>query len=327
MKKSHLLDKKTIITVLVTLLQSLVVITVVSAAVVYTYDSSNHLTTIFNDLGGKSIFTMDNNGNETQRTYSIAESNGNAQPSDVLLGKTFTNNSGSQTGTIPIYTPGTEVAADNKSVVPGKAYLTPPSGTYFNGGSVYSSEPDLLASNIVSGKTIFGVTGTAYPPSVPHNSQVFTASGTFTVPANVFEINIIATGGGGAGGANGGGSSRGGGGGAGGTCFGQVAVTPGQQIAVTVGSGGTTGSGGDSSAAGCSGYGGAGGGYIDAGNYTGPGGLGGTFSTTYGANGKDGLSGYSGGTGASAPYGAGGNGGPNAGNPGSGTAGRVVIIW
>ena len=65
--------------------------------------------------------------------------------------------------------------------------------------------------------------------------QVFTASGTFTVPAGVTLIRAAAIGGGGAG--SGCGGHGGGGGGAGNLATGSFAVTPGQQVTITIGAG------------------------------------------------------------------------------------------
>lgn len=80
-------------------------------------------------------------------------------------------------------------------------------------------------------------------------AQLFTAGGTFTVPANVFRLQVRVWGGGG-GGSGGGGAS----GSAGGYSLAHVEVDPGQAITVTVGGGGsgandaaTAGNGGTSS--------------------------------------------------------------------------------
>ncbi|AWO73872.1 phage tail protein [Geobacillus thermoleovorans] len=87
---------------------------------------------------------------------------GNAQPAHVLSGKTFTNDSGEQTGTMPnrsaenFHMPALETA-----VWPGdKIFLRPPQGYYDGNSWVTASEPDLIASNIRQGVNIFGVVGT-----------------------------------------------------------------------------------------------------------------------------------------------------------------------
>lgn len=63
--------------------------------------------------------------------------------------------------------------------------------------------------------------------------QTFTANGTFTVPSGVTQVRVLCVGGGG-----GGASGHQGGGGSGYVQTGTFSVTPGQSIAVTVGSGG-----------------------------------------------------------------------------------------
>ncbi|MDO4277275.1 MAG: fibronectin type III domain-containing protein [Lachnoclostridium edouardi] len=82
----------------------------------------------------------------------------------------------------------------------------------------------------------------------PRGQQIFTSSGTFTVPANVTKIDVFCVGGGGGGGYTLRNSDstmqlRGGGGGAGGYTLTKknIAVTPNQKLAVTVGAGGKGG--------------------------------------------------------------------------------------
>ncbi len=90
--------------------------------------------------------------------------------------------------------------------------------------------------------------------TVRRASQLFTASGTFTVPAGVFEVFVTVLAAGGGGGGNYGGSGQrgpGGGGGGGDTIFRRRAsVTPGQQITCTVGLGGNPGTSGNSGSSG-----------------------------------------------------------------------------
>jgi hypothetical protein len=110
--------------------------------------------------------------------------------------------------------------------------------------------------------------------SIPGRTQVFSSSGTFTVPANVTQVEVICIGGGGGGGASNnstaGGTvlgNSGAGGGGGGYAYKVVSgLTPGGTVAVTVGVGGTAGAnaaggnGGSSSfGAHCSATGGTGG--------------------------------------------------------------------
>ena len=79
------------------------------------------------------------------------------------------------------------------------------------------------------------------------NIQVFTSSGTFTVPAGVSKVKVTVVGGGGGGaGTNSGygaGYNGGGNGGAGGAAIGVFSVTPGPAYTVTVGAGGAAGTG------------------------------------------------------------------------------------
>lgn len=70
-------------------------------------------------------------------------------------------------------------------------------------------------------------------------SQIFTSSGTFTIPAGVTTVKVTVTAGGGAGGAGSSGSNSGGGGGSGSTSIKWLSgLTPGNTLTVTVGTGG-----------------------------------------------------------------------------------------
>ncbi len=73
--------------------------------------------------------------------------------------------------------------------------------------------------------------------------QRFDASGSFTVPAGVYELFCTAAaGGGGGGGQNGGGQGAGGGGGGGTYCEDvRIPVTPGDVLTITIGAGGAGG--------------------------------------------------------------------------------------
>ena len=76
------------------------------------------------------------------------------------------------------------------------------------------------------------------PPAF-ENIQAFTVDGTFTVPEGIYKVDVLVVGGGG-----GGGGIIAAGGGAGGIVYQEgYAVTPGQEIAVTVGAGGLGGKG------------------------------------------------------------------------------------
>lgn len=97
------------------------------------------------------------------------------------------------------------------------------------------------------------VTGVASEPAITHR-QVFTASGTFTVPSGVYTIYATLVGGGGGGGGGDNNATTGGGGGGGGSggiyCRVPYLVTPGDTLTVTIGTGGTAGTGGASATGG-----------------------------------------------------------------------------
>lgn len=98
-------------------------------------------------------------------------------------------------------------------------------------------------SQIIAGNIAAMPTAPVLPFKLPalrpgFSSQlVFTASGSFTVPAGVTKVKARVLGGGGGGGGN---TSTGGGGGGGGGAYGEgiYSVTPGQVVSVTVGGGG-----------------------------------------------------------------------------------------
>ncbi|MBE3590015.1 MAG: hypothetical protein IMW98_04210 [Firmicutes bacterium] len=191
-------------------------------------------------------------------------------------------------------------------------------------GYAPGSGPNQIVQRDASGKI---------PGVYSSGSQVFDASGTFTVPAGVTRIwiEMWGAGGGGGGGSNVAGTWGGGGGGGSGAYLisNAVNVTPGQQITITVGAGGGGGAsgnggsgqnGGAGGASSCLGYtaGGGGGGGGDNASNSDPasGGSGGTvvagrWGIAASVNGNAGTQGgQNGGAGASAPYGgAGGAGG------------------
>lgn len=76
-----------------------------------------------------------------------------AMVEDVLLGKTFYAGAdkGKKTGTIPV-----KAAA---TITPGTAAQTIAAGQYLSGGQTIQGDANLLAENIKSGVSIFGVAG------------------------------------------------------------------------------------------------------------------------------------------------------------------------
>lgn len=170
--------------------------------------------------------------------------------------------------------------------------------------------------------------------------QVFTASGTFTVPDGVTRVKVTVIGGGGGGGSTGtGGALSSSGGGGGGVAIKYITgLTPGETIAVTVGAGGAANTSGGTSSFGafCSATGGTGGatnttssragGTATGGDINipgGPSGVGGSASVTF-------NTGYGTATANAAAGGGGGGAGGGAGGNAFGAAGSTssaVAIW
>jgi hypothetical protein len=105
------------------------------------------------NLKAGSIYTLRYNG--TNFILQGEGGSGNAQPSDVLSGKTFTNDSGEQTGTMP------NKVGSGTIITPSTSDIAIPRGYY--GGALadgkVKGDANLIASNIKSGVSIFGVTG------------------------------------------------------------------------------------------------------------------------------------------------------------------------
>lgn len=193
------------------------------------------------------------------------------------------------------------------------------------------------------------VDSNVYLDPTPSDQQLFTSSGTFTVPLGVTQVSAVVVGGGGGGGNATNDDEPGAGGGGGGLAYGTWTVESGQQYTITVGGGGNngeqgetggtssitrdgttylsaTGGGGGSSTDGDSEGGGAGG--TSGGTERDGGGSGGqggaTSDSTTGAGGGGGAAGYSGNGGAGSDRGttnatAGSGGGGGGGGSGSTT--------
>ena len=100
-----------------------------------------------------SIYTMRYNG--TNFILQGSDAAGNATPADILSGKTATTDAGEITGTIPSKSAQTYTA--------GTTDQTIAAGQHLSGIQTIKGDANLLASNILSGKSIFGVAGSVTP--------------------------------------------------------------------------------------------------------------------------------------------------------------------
>ncbi|GAK55386.1 hypothetical protein U27_02219 [Candidatus Vecturithrix granuli] len=85
------------------------------------------------------------------------QASGNATDGDVLTGKTYSNSSGSSSGAMP--------NRGAVTITPGTTAQTIPVG-YHNGSGTVAGDPNLVASNIRLGVTIFGIQGTLRQPPI-----------------------------------------------------------------------------------------------------------------------------------------------------------------
>jgi len=109
---------------------------------------------------------------------------GNAQPEHVLTTKTFTNDNGEQTGTMP------NRGAYN--ITPGVSNIAIPNG-YHNGAGVVYGDGDLMAGNIKQGVNIFGVAGNLIPGNL-QTSNSYSSQHSNTAPDVMKSTGQIATG-------------------------------------------------------------------------------------------------------------------------------------
>ena len=113
-----------------------------------------------------------------QRVKDIKEGRGNAQVGDVLAGKTFTGDDGiMKTGTIPN-------RGGAQTITPGTSNKVLNSG-YYSGDITIAGDTDLIAANIISGKNIFGVMGTATLASLGGKKFASGSVATVTTPENL----------------------------------------------------------------------------------------------------------------------------------------------
>ncbi len=223
-------------------------------------------------------------------------------------------------------------------------------GGYIDTGSVSAIDIDSV-QNVTIPKlrvtTSLNVTGTAtFSGGITGgvgNMQVFTSTGTFTVPAGVTKVKVTLIGGGGGGGGGNNCINAGGGGGGGAAIEIISGLTPAGTVTVTVGAGGTGGgvdapggTGGTSSfGAFCSATGGVGGAGATAGSTPGAGGIGsggdlnirGSGGTAYRGGGTL-LAGESAAnTTVASPYGGGGVGGDTITAGTTGAVGVVIVEY
>lgn len=220
----------------------------------------------------------------------------------------------------------------------------------------------VVASGQTPSKTNRAQLTAAIPKLIPHGSQVFGSSGTWTCPANVYFVKVRIWGAGASGGAGNGAGGAGSGGGGGEYREGTVPVVPGSAYTVTIGAGGAAASGfangndgGNSAfnssiilAVGGKAGQGANGALAPTGGVGGSGGSGGSFSVTGSQGGgaaQYSTSAVAGGQGggtfctstpgpsvmsagiAGATPGGGGNGGANTNISGAGAPGLCIVEW
>lgn len=130
-----------------------------------------------NSLGAKAI--VDGKGNaltsgklRLNGTYSLkynttsgnfilqgSDSSGNATPADLLAGKTASTDAGDIVGSMPNH-PFNELATEiSGNYTAQRLYMKPAQGYWDGLKSIYADDPNFIAANIVSGKSIFGLTG------------------------------------------------------------------------------------------------------------------------------------------------------------------------
>jgi molybdopterin converting factor small subunit len=103
------------------------------------------------NLKANGIYTLRYDG--TNFTLQGSDAAGNATPADILSGKTATTDAGEITGTIPSKSAQTYTPTTTNQVISA--------GQYLSGAQTVRGDANLLAANILSGKSIFGVAGNA----------------------------------------------------------------------------------------------------------------------------------------------------------------------
>ncbi|HBQ85364.1 MAG TPA: hypothetical protein DD811_02635 [Syntrophomonas sp.] len=126
------------------------------------------------NLKVSSIYTMRYNG--TNFILQGSDAAGNATPADILSGKTASTDVGDITGTIP--------SKSAQTYTPTTADQSIAAGQYLSGAQTIKGDTNLIASNILSGKSIFGVAGNA----VDGSGMKKFASG--SIPRSSTTVNI-----------------------------------------------------------------------------------------------------------------------------------------
>jgi len=116
------------------------------------------------NLKAGSIYTLRYNG--TNFILQGSDAAGNATPADVLSGKTFTNDQGEQTGTMPnIGSVGTQI------ITTQNGQYTIPTGYHNGAGVVKATFANLVAANVKKDINIGGVIGTLTPAQYANGTQ------------------------------------------------------------------------------------------------------------------------------------------------------------
>lgn len=122
---------------------------------------------VINNVTYNSVPEVDipKSGGGTAKFFDTASAN--AVSADILSGKTAFNASGGVSGSMP------NNGSTSGTISTKAGTVTIPAG-YTTGGSVFieaSATTDLVANNILSGKTVLGVAGALTLPNISQNSS------------------------------------------------------------------------------------------------------------------------------------------------------------
>ncbi|NLV87597.1 MAG: hypothetical protein GX025_10355, partial [Clostridiales bacterium] len=134
------------------------------------------------NLKSNSIYTLIYNGVNFILQGEGGE--GTAQPNQVLVGETFTNDNDTLIGTMP------HNGARNGTITTQGGQLSIPAG-YTTGGNIKAQFPNLTAGNIKEGVNVGGVMGTHFDIGVPnYNLTGNTITHSVTVGATIEDTNV-----------------------------------------------------------------------------------------------------------------------------------------